>query len=225
MPSEPMTALADANAAGVPLPSAPHEEIVIWGEEYTHFLAEVVEWSGLTQWLGKQPVPASDDWLRDIVVPSADSPAPAPTVLEVEERQASEWRRLETKLHGAFRDEPFEEGVSHPAEEILRAVLNADTTNVLLESLRDYCLNAPTRSFAVETLFCLGRLESPGTSEWRVRLVRGALRRNDIGIRDAALQAVESWEERAAAHVLRSHRESEEWLREYLEEVIRYLDE
>ena len=172
-----------------------------------------------------RPGRASDDWLREIAVPSTDSPAPSPPVPEVVEREASEWRRLEARLHGAFRDEPFEEGTSHPADEILSRALEADTGNLLLGPLRDYCLDAPPPSFAVETLFCLGRLESPGTSEWRAELVRGALRRQDLGVRDAALQAVERWGDRAVVPVLRSHRESEKWLREYLEEVVRYLDE
>lgn len=172
-----------------------------------------------------RPGRASDAWLHEIVVPSTDSPAPAPPVPEVVEGQASEWRRLEARLHRAFREEPFEEGAAHPAEEILSRALEADTGNLVLESLRDYCLDAPPPSFAVETLFCLGRLESPGTSEWRTGLVRGALRRQDLGVRDAALQAVERWGDRAVVPVLRSHRESEKWLREYLEEVVRHLDE
>lgn len=224
MPSEPTTALADATVAGVPLPATHHGEVVIWGEEHTHLLSAIVEWSGLPRWLRKQPVLASDDWLHEIV-PSTDGPAPAVTVSDVTEGHSSEWRRLKARLHGAFRDEPFEEGASHPAEEILSRELEADIGNLLLESLRDYCLDAPTPSFAVETLFCLGRLESPGTPEWRVGLVRGALRRQDLGVRDAALQAVERWGDRAVVPVLRSHRESEKWLREYLEEVVRYLDE
>lgn len=143
----------------------------------------------------------------------------------VAEGPSADWRRLQMSLLASFRDEPFEDGLSHPSEEILSAALEADTGNILLEPLRDYCLDAPTPSFAVETLRCLGRLESPGTSEWRVGLVRGALRRQDLAIRDAALQAVERWEDREIVPVLRSHRESEDWLREYLEEVVRYLDE
>lgn len=225
MPADPATAVADANASGVGLPAVPDAGAVIWGEVRTHILPVSVEWAELPHRLRKKPVLVSDDWLNVVVVRRAetsDSRLPDPNVVET---PASDWHRLRERLHCAFRDEPFEEGASHPADEILSAALLADTGNLLLGPLHDYCVGVPTPSYAVETLFCLARIESPGTSEWRVALVRGALRRKDIGIRDAALQAVERWEERSVVPVLRSHRESEEWLREYLEEVIRYLDE
>lgn len=134
------------------------------------------------------------------------------------------WRRLQTRLHAAFSDEPFKDGVSHRAESILAEALRAPPDDSLLESLRIYCANPSTPSFAAETLRCLGRLEDPGTAEWRVTLVRDALRRPEIEIRDAALHAVEDWEDSAVVPLLKSHGESEAWLRDYLYEILRYSD-
>lgn len=225
MPADPTTAAAHTNAPGVGPPAVPDAGTVIWGEVRTHILPVSVEWAELPHRLRKKPVLVSGDWLNVVIVRQAETSDSLLSDPEVVETPASDWPRLRERLHCAFRDEPFEDGASHPAEEILSAALLADTGRLLLGPLRDYCVEVPTPLYAVETLFCLGHIESPGTAEWRVELIRRALRRDDIGIRDAALQAVERWEDRAVVPVLRSHRESEEWLGEYLEEVIRYLDE
>ena len=47
----------------------------------------------------------------------------------------------------------------------------------------------------------------------------------DEEIRDAAIQAVEHWQEPALLDVLKNHREEEPWLREYQTGVIRDLEE
>ena len=42
----------------------------------------------------------------------------------------------------------------------------------------------------------------------------------NVEMRDAAVQAIESWGERDLIDVLRTHQEPEPWLREYIQDVI-----
>ena len=223
MPPDRMTTVVETSDFRAALSVAQAVGAIVSGEERIHELPARAAWSGLPSSLGPERVAALSDWPNEILFRLVERPAPAPVVSVVSEGQSPAWNRLRARLHTAFLHEPFTEGEFHPAEEILSAALATDATPLLLESLRDYCLNAPTPSFAVETLRCLGRLASPGTSRWRVELIRDALRRPEVRIRDAALQATEGWEDRTVVPVLRSHRESEDWLRGYLNEIIGYL--
>ena len=50
-------------------------------------------------------------------------------------------------------------------------------------------------------------------------MVRAALGHSDVVLRDAAVQAVESWGDPNLIDVLRAHREAEAWLADYIVEV------
>ncbi len=127
--------------------------------------------------------------------------------------------RLEALLRSAFETDALENGVDHPAESVLTDALSTPTAGVL-DSIRQYTLDATDPAFAASTLRCLGRLTSPGTHTWRTRLIQDALRLDVVEIRDAAAQAVDSWADRSLAPMLAAHREPTQWLRNYIQDVI-----
>ncbi|MYA17037.1 MAG: hypothetical protein F4Z28_09845 [Gammaproteobacteria bacterium] len=131
-----------------------------------------------------------------------------------------EQMRLANKLHAAFETEPLEDGMHHEAEEIIEQVLQSGEDPRILNWLKDFSLDDTQPAFAASVLRCLGRQEYLGTSSWRSELVRDALALDDVEIRDAAVQAAESWDDPHILPVLKSHSESESWLRDYISDVI-----
>ena len=140
----------------------------------------------------------------------------------VEERERE---RLANRLWAAFEVDLLEDGMSHPAEEIIGEALRSTEAKPVLDWLRTFSLDAERPSFAASVLRCLGRQTPPGTNSWRAELVRDGLSMEDVEIRDAAVQAAESWGDRSLVGVMKAHNEAEPWLREYLEDVISDLGE
>lgn len=136
----------------------------------------------------------------------------------------AEHRAFVSKLDRAFEDTPLENGYSHLAEALLREALLAHR-RVALRWIREMILDQKRPSRGASVLRCLGRLEIPGSDKWRTELVRDALAQVDIELRDAAVQAVESWEDEQLVPVLQIHCEEEPWLREYIEQVVRDLSD
>lgn len=132
---------------------------------------------------------------------------------------------LVNRLWAAFEADPLEDGISHPAEEIVGEALRSMEDKPVLDWFRTFSLDAERPSFAASVLRCLGRQTPPGTDSWRAELVRDGLFMEDVEIRDAAVQAAESWGDRGLADVMKKHREDEPWLRDYIEDVISDLGE
>lgn len=133
--------------------------------------------------------------------------------------------QLSHSLHAAFEADPLEDGMNHPAEQIIMKALQSSEDQQVLKWLENFSLDAKHPSFAASVLRCLGRQPSPGTDSWRARLVRAGLASDNAEIRDAAVQAAELWGNRALAKILRLHRETEPWLHEYIQNVIKDLEE
>ena len=145
---------------------------------------------------------------------------PQKDLVEDQERE-----RLANRLWMAFAADPLEDGMFHPAEEIIGEALRSTEDKPVLDWFRTFSLDAERPSFAASVLRCLGRQTSPGTDSWRAELVRNGLSMEDVEIRDAAVQAAESWGDRSLADVMKKHREDEPWLRDYIEDVISDLGE
>ena len=128
--------------------------------------------------------------------------------------------QLEDTLGSAFEAEPVEDGIEHLAERIIEAALRSDENGQVIGGIESICLDTVRPSFAASTLRCLGRLRNPGSATWRSELVRDALAQGNAELRDAAVQAAESWGEPDLVHVLISHHEPEPWLRDYIQAVI-----
>ena len=139
--------------------------------------------------------------------------------------ESQEQKRLASRLRATFEADPLEDGMDHSAQQIIGAALRSEDGQRVLEWLRDFCLDAAHPSFAASVLRCLGRQERPGTVAWRTEVVRAALAMDDMEIRDAAVQATESWAEESLRNVLYSHSEPESWLRPYIRDVIDDLGE
>ena len=133
--------------------------------------------------------------------------------------------RLSEKLHIAFEMDQIESGMDHPAEIIILEALARAPHACVLERLRGFSLNVADPCFASSVLRCLGRLDSPGTTSWRATLVRDALALDDVEIRDAGAQVADSWADPDLIEVLTAHKESEQWLRSYIEQITADLEE
>ncbi len=150
--------------------------------------------------------------VSDVVhVPVAESDLPA--------AESAGEAQLESTLRISFEAEPLEDGMNHLAEEIIGAVLQSSTEPCLLGWLRAFSLDVTQPSFAASVLRCLGRLKEPGTSRWRAELVGAALAIEELEIRDAVVQAVESWKDPGLIDLLESHSEPVTWLRDYARDV------
>ena len=134
--------------------------------------------------------------------------------------ESREEERLAYRLRMAFEIEPFEDGMDHPADQIIENALRSSGSQSILDWLSAFCLDTERPNLASSVLRCLGRQTHIGTDAWRAQLVRNALATDDIEIRDAAVQAAESWGGREVVNVLMLHNEPESWLQEYILEVI-----
>lgn len=134
-------------------------------------------------------------------------------------------KKLEISLYSAFEDEPFENGMGHPADQIIEDALRSSRDERILEHFSALCLDIERPSFASSILRCLGRQTEIGNATWRAGLVRDALGLDDIEIRDAAVHAAEFWGGTEIVDTLNSHNEPVPWLRDYIREVIDDLGE
>lgn len=129
--------------------------------------------------------------------------------------------RFEEQLQGMFIAEPIEDGVTHPAQNLIEKALEEDEP-LVSEWIRAF-VDTQRPSFAAAALKCAGRLLSPGSEQWRMSLVEQALKHEDPEVRDAAVQALESWGGERAVEILKKHHEPRPWLRDYIDRVIRDL--
>ncbi len=144
------------------------------------------------------------------------------------QRVSTEWTdeaiaRLERTLYAAFDSEVLEDGMAHPADDVLENALSLGDDQPLLAWLSEVSLDAGRPSFAASLLRCLGRRTDPGTAVWRADLVCKALVVKNVQIRDAAVQAAEHWADSDLISVLEGHDESEQWLAQYIDMVVNDL--
>ena len=126
------------------------------------------------------------------------------------------------KLRRAFDDLPLEDGHNHPAESLLAETISS-TGATALEWVRGIVLDRESPAFGASVLRCLGRLKMPGDPRWRSEIIGDALGSDNVELRDAAVQAVETWEDKNLLAVLQRHEEPVSWLEEYVGEVMQDL--
>ena len=137
--------------------------------------------------------------------------------------EGPEKERLEFGLKAAFDAEPLEDGINHPAEQIIGKALQSVERFHILACLEALSVDAEHPGFSASVLRCLSRLQ-PGTSAWRAGVVRASLGADDVEMRDAAVQAAESWGGTEMRDVLLRHVEVISWLRAYIEDVVDDLE-
>lgn len=120
--------------------------------------------------------------------------------------------------HRALLNEPVLDGFDHPGSAILARHIANDPE--LTRSLLSEILGNSSRiSEAADTIRLLSRLK-PFDARWRQSVVRLALLSPSLAIRDAAMQAVESWAEFELLELLKQHPESDAWLANYARQII-----
>jgi hypothetical protein len=152
-----------------------------------------------------------------LVVPTIDAPEIASDGRA--DAITPEMRRLLARIIAAIEQEPVEDGVSHPAEPWLARFLQQYSATALYSETFEGRHGAVR---AASLLRLLGRQkpENPGVRE---KILRAALASSSIEVRDAAVQAVELWEDRTAIEVLRSHVEQTRWLADYINRVLQQI--
>jgi len=132
---------------------------------------------------------------------------------------------LRDLLYASFETKPLEDGIDHPAEDIIGGAIRSTGGDRVFDWLYGACLDAEHPSFSASILRCLGRQIRPGTEFWRTELVRRALTMDDAEIRDAALQAAEFWGCLGILDTLKIKVQTEplQWLRNYMQDVIEDL--
>lgn len=138
---------------------------------------------------------------------------PAVSLRDAAVLAAREARSL-AALFAAIDEEPVEDGVVHHAEAALAAHIAEFGATALVE-------HACGTSKAVRSASLLRLLSrvSRLDAEQRRSVVRRGLASNSIEIRDAAVQAAETWEDAALADLLRQHRDPVSWLSGYARRV------
>ena len=131
---------------------------------------------------------------------------------------------LKCRLISLFSYIPIEDGYDHPAEAIIKEALKSNKVKSL-DTLRTLALDPKRVGIASDLLRCLGRISEAGDEFWRASLIGSALKSEQVQLRDAAIQTAELWGGERLIAILSEHQEKErvDWLRDYLERVIRDL--
>ena len=140
--------------------------------------------------------------------------------VSVSSTQEQNRRRFLDRLHASFDAEPLEGGMDHPAEQVISAALESEDRDTALQWISSACLESESPAFAAATFLCVARQPEIGTATWRAGLVHGGLTSDDIELRDAAIQAAESWGGPGLRQILAAHSEPVSWLDEYRRGVI-----
>ena len=110
--------------------------------------------------------------------------------------------------------------MDHPAEQLIAVALESGDPDSVLQWISGACLESESPAFAAATFLCVARQPEIGTAAWRAGLVHGGLASDDIELRDAAIQAAESWGDPGLQQILAAHSEPVSWLDEYRRGVI-----
>jgi hypothetical protein len=117
-------------------------------------------------------------------------------------------------LFSAIDEDPVEDGVVHRAEAAIAAHIQEFGASGVVEHM----CSASEANRSASLLRLLSRVSRLDAEQRRV-IVRRCLASTSVEIRDAAVQAAETWEDAALADLLRHHREPVAWLSEYAKRV------
>jgi len=132
--------------------------------------------------------------------------------------------RLERGLLDSLREQPIEDGVTHPGEALLRRALRSYAAEVRAW-LSEQTVSSVSRTFAERgsLLRLVGRMPRLQVAPWGYALVASVLKDADLEVRDAAVKALELWRGPAALKILETHVESERWLSDHLRRLVEEL--
>lgn len=126
---------------------------------------------------------------------------------------------IEAAFFRTLEAQPVEDGRHHPGEEVLLDAKGSFADGIDAWA-SDLCEHATTPAERASVMRLFGRVGLPSGTESRKALITRALASPDVEVRDAAVQAVESWEDPALIKVLEAHREAVQWLADYIDQVL-----
>jgi hypothetical protein len=132
------------------------------------------------------------------------------------------FRQIENQIRAALEADPIEDGYTHPAESFLEKVIR-DSGDRAGDWLIGILSNDHWSVSLRAGLLRLLSRQKPLTQEWRLRVIQLGLSSPSIELRDAAVQAAESWEDAGVMQILQAHREPCTWLADYVSRVIQDL--
>ena len=100
--------------------------------------------------------------------------------------------------------------------------LNSTNRQYVYEWISELATDLDKPVMAASLLRCLSR-RAFDSGEWCVKIVQSALASDHLEMRDAAVQAAESWAGAEIRKVLEQHSENVSWLRDYIKDVINDL--
>lgn len=121
-------------------------------------------------------------------------------------------------INALIDEETVEDGHTHSAEPVLRKYIEHYGATGLIEHA--FAAESPIRS--ADLIRLLGRISEVANEHRRVIVERG-LASPHFAVRDAALQAAESWEDGSLVDLLNGHRDLVPWLNQYAEKIMRDL--
>ncbi|MBN2384612.1 hypothetical protein JXQ70_17195 [bacterium] len=131
-------------------------------------------------------------------------------------------RETEYLIKAALEMDPIEDGFSHSAEVYIENAVEeygdyvgSWLINILSDDFESHC-------FKADMLRLFSRM-NPFTEELRYRIIQRGLSSSYAEVRDATVQAAESWEDNRLVPLLKEHTEACPWLAEYISQVIRDL--
>lgn len=143
---------------------------------------------------------------------------------DVESLKAQE--SFKSELISALRAEHIEDGMSHPAEDIIRSAFERSPEVALQWTQSLFVDNYYKRpAIAGAILRLLGRLPYSLAGSTGTLLTIGGLIHQEIQVRDSAVRALESWGESSSRVVLENHvdKEPAPRLAKYIRQVIKDL--
>ena len=135
--------------------------------------------------------------------------------------------RFTRTLLNLLEQEPVEVGCRHPAEKVLAKTL-ATYGSTATSWIQAIYLRKLKRQPAISAgiLRCIGRMNKELTTPWGLVMAISGLSLPDIGVREAAVRALEMWGDTDSLETLKVYVaiEKELWLKEYIEDVIADLE-
>lgn len=127
------------------------------------------------------------------------------------------------KLVQSLLDHDIEDGITHPGEDFINTALDISPSKCqefLSLMLFEYHHTRP--SVVAFIVRCIGRLEyhQYDIGCWGINIAGNALHNCDTEVREAGIRALEHWGGYKALSILKNHRDSIDWLNEYVNQVI-----
>jgi len=128
---------------------------------------------------------------------------------------------FQRELLYAIETEPIEDGYKHPGEQIIRKALHSFKKDAIYWIQGIFHDNWRYPGVAAAILRLVGRLPVKIADPWAHILVINGIVHPNVEVRDAAIRAIELWDDPRFVDFLSAHREEQvPWLAEYFDAVI-----